>query len=125
MNFNPWYPYASGLLIVVIGSVPAFFIPETLEDAKAKMKPTQNEARNEPFEGIEPPSKRPVLREILRQGREFKKSTRFIWKDVNVCLIILIAGVGFMSRQSTNLLMQYASKKFEWSIGKVCTNRLI
>jgi MFS family permease len=101
--------------------LPAIFIPETLADAKAKMKTHQDEAPLASSEGMEPPSKQPMLQEIIHQAREFKKSTRFIWRDGNICLLVIITGVGFMSRQSTGLLMQYASKKFNWSIGKVRT----
>jgi hypothetical protein len=119
MTFDIWYPYILGLVVIVLGTLPAFFIPETLADAKAKLKIHQDEAPVELIEGMEPPSKQPMLQEIIYQAREFKKSTRFIWRDSNVFLLVLIAGVGFMSRQSTSLLMQYASKKFNWSIGQV------
>lgn len=123
MTFNPWYPYLLGLIIIVVGTLPAIFIPETLADARAKIKlrSPQDEASMASMEGMRPPSKQPMLQEIIHQAREFKKSTRFIWMDSNICLLVIIAGVGFMSRQSTNLLMQYASKKFNWSIGKVRT----
>ncbi|KAJ5378504.1 hypothetical protein N7509_011623 [Penicillium cosmopolitanum] len=118
MTFDIWYPYILGLVVVVVGTLPAIFIPETLADAKAKMKNHADEAPLASIEGMEPPSKQPMWQEIIHQAREFKKSTRFIWRDGNICLLVIIAGVGFMSRQSTGLLMQYASKKFNWSIGK-------
>lgn len=121
MTFDIWYPYILGLVVVVVGTLPAIFIPETLADAKAKMKNHEDEAPLASIEGMEPPSKQPMWQEIIHQAREFKKSTRFIWRDGNICLLVIIAGVGFMSRQSTGLLMQYASKKFNWSIGKVRT----
>ncbi|KAJ5994791.1 hypothetical protein N7481_001768 [Penicillium waksmanii] len=126
MTFDIWYPYILGLVVIVIGTLPAIFIPETLADAKAKMKMKihQDEAPLTSIEDMEPPSKQPMLQEIIHQAREFKKSTRFIWRDGNICLLVIIAGVGFMSRQSTALLMQYASKKFNWSIGKVHTTLL-
>lgn len=119
MTFDPWFPYVIGFIVIAAGCFPALFIPETVTNATFKSKARQPGASSEAREGTEPPDKQPMLQEIVRQAREFSESTRFIWRDSNVCLLIFVAGVGFMSRQSTNLLMQYASKKFNWTIGQV------
>ncbi|KAJ5100024.1 hypothetical protein N7532_007025 [Penicillium argentinense] len=116
MTFDPWFPYLLGFIVILIGTLPTFFLPETLADAKSKMA-SHSGSSGEGGEGTET-SKQPLLQAILHQISEFKHSIRFIWRDGNVCLLILITGFGVMSRQSTNILMQYASKKFNWSIGK-------
>lgn len=108
-----------GLIIVVAGFLPIFFLPETLEDAKAK-KPNQQNANVNTADPIEPLDKA-VLPELVRQMRELKRSTRFIWRNWNVCLMIVSMVVSVISRQSTNMLLQYSSKKFNWSIARVWT----
>ncbi|KAJ5284869.1 hypothetical protein N7524_000175 [Penicillium chrysogenum] len=69
-------------------------------------------------EQSQPPKKQAVLQELSRQIREFAQSTRFIWADSNICLMVFVMFVTVMSRQCTNLLLQYVSKKFNWSISR-------
>lgn len=121
MTFDPAFPYVLGLAVIVIGSIPVFFLPETLEDAKAKRSNQQNAIPNESESSEQTHSthKQAVLQELIRQVREFKDSTHFIWRDLNVSLMIVILCVTVMSKQSTNMVLQYASKKFDWSIARV------
>jgi hypothetical protein len=120
MTFSPMFPYLVSICLILVGSIPALFLPETLEDAKAKQSlqtsSEQDDDNGQPEQNI---NKSP-FEELKRQVREFKVSTRFIWSDANVCLMILVFFVTIMTRQSTNLLLQYVSKKFDWSIARVC-----
>ncbi|KAJ5676528.1 uncharacterized protein N7477_002161 [Penicillium maclennaniae] len=122
MTFNPAFPYVLGLVIIVVGFLPIVLLPETLEDAKAtrlsQLQPNSNAANSEP--DIEPTEvlDKAMLPELIRQIREFIESTQFIWRDLNVSLLVLTMFVWAVSRQSTNLLLQYASKKFHWSIAR-------
>ncbi|KAJ5205015.1 uncharacterized protein N7498_005894 [Penicillium cinerascens] len=116
MTFDPAFPYVLGLIILMIGSLPVFFLPETLEDAKAK-KPSQQNVSTDAT-GPTDPLDKAVLPELVRQIREFKESTRFIWRNRNVCLMIVTMFVSNISRQSSNMLLQYSSKKFNWSIAR-------
>jgi len=120
MTFGPMFPFTLSIGLIIVGGIPAIFLPETLEDAKAKRT---RRAEREQHSGTEPlqPDKKTVFQEITRQVHKFADSTRFIWSDSNVCLMILVLFVTVMTRQCTNLLMQYVSTKFNWSIGRVCT----
>lgn len=127
MQYNNWLPYMLGIVIIIVGSAPVLFLPETLEEAKAKKARYRREAGLDAAElpdntdgRVEPPAKRPVLHEVIHQAREFKDSTQFIWRDYSVCLVILCLLVTVISRQSSSVLLQFASKKFNWSIAKVC-----
>lgn len=126
MTKGPMFPYLLSLGLIIVGSLPAIFLPETLEDAKAKRtkqpEPEQHDG-TEPLESAEPleSDKRTVIQELTRQAREFSDSTRFIWSDFNVVLMVMVLFVTVMSRQCTNLLLQYVSAKFDWSIGRVST----
>jgi hypothetical protein len=118
MTFGPMYPYILSIGIVIVGSLLALFLPETLEDAKAKQV-NQAEPQTEP-ENLHS-GKRTMLQELTRQVHEFASSTRFIWSDLNICMVIVVLFVTVMSRQCTNILLQYVSTKFDWSISRVCT----
>ena len=119
MTFGPMLPFILSLCIIAVGSIPPFFLPETLRNAKGSQ--VNREGPEQDSESEQPqPSRKTVLQELARQVREFAQSTRFIWADSNVCLMVFVMFVTVMSRQCTNLLLQYVSKKFDWSISRVC-----
>lgn len=126
MQYDIWLPYILGTVIIIVGSAPILFLPETLEEAKAKKAKYRREAGLDAAETdntdgrIEPSVKRPVLQEVIHQVREFKDSTQFIWRNYSVCLVILCLLVTVISRQSTNVLLQFTSKKFNWTLARVC-----
>lgn len=129
MTFDPWIPYVLGYVIVVLGCTPSLLLPETLEDAKAKRTRNQPPVSDIPTEehndndddDDDAKSKMSSVKLVFRHLQEFKESTRFMWRDSNVLLMIFVAFVTNMSRPSASLLIQYTSKKFNWSIGEVCT----
>lgn len=120
MTYDPWIPYLLGFMIVVLGCIPILFLPETLQDARAKKAKNQSTVSETTIQLNEPPRKLSTTKLLERHIREFKEATQFMWKDSNMLWMILIAFVAMMSRQSTNVLLQYASKRFNWSIAKVC-----
>lgn len=120
MTFEPAFPYVLGLLILLAGCLPIFFLPETLEDAKAK-KLSQQNVSTDATDATDPTDQldKAVLPELAHRIREFIESTRFIWRDWNVCLMIVTMFVSVISRQSSNMLLQYSSRRFNWSIARV------
>ncbi|KAJ5493690.1 Major facilitator superfamily domain general substrate transporter [Penicillium fimorum] len=118
MTFGPMFPYLLSICIIIVGSIPALFLPETLRHTKAtRVNPESLEQDSEDVQS-QPPSKETAVQEITRQIHEFVQSTRFIWTDFNICLMVLLMFVTTISRQCTNLLLQYVSKKFDWSISR-------
>lgn len=116
-------PYLLGVCLIILGTIPVVFLPETLEDAKAKRSipaDTEQATENERLE--QQRVKKEVLQEFTRQVREFIESTRFIWSNSNVCIMVSVFFITIIGRQSTNLLLQYVSKKFDWSIAHVCSS---
>lgn len=120
MTFDPWLPYLLGLVIILLGTILTVFLPETFEDAKAKLISDAYTMHGEVSEPGEVTVKRTFLNGVVHHLRELKKSTRFLWTDLNIGLVILMLLVTCMSRTGTNLLLQYASKRFNWSIARVC-----
>jgi hypothetical protein len=120
MTFGPMFPFILSICIIIVGSIPSFFLPETLRNAKGKQVSLETPEQDSGSEQSQPPKKQAVLQELSRQIREFAQSTRFIWADSNICLMVFVMFVTVMSRQCTNLLLQYVSKKFNWSISRVC-----
>jgi hypothetical protein len=131
MQYDYWLPYILGTVIMIIGSTPLLFLPETLQEAKAnkaryrrEASPDATEASDNSDGRIDPTGKRPMLQDVIRQAREFKDATKFIWRDYSVCIMVLSCLVSLVSRQSSTVFLQYVSKKFNWSIARVCTSRV-
>ncbi|KAJ5167488.1 uncharacterized protein N7482_006269 [Penicillium canariense] len=125
MQHDLWVPYILGVVIMIVGSTPLLFLQETLEEAKASKAKSRHapgtdaaDISDDSSGRVEPAGKQPALQELIREAREFKESTRFIWQNWSVCLVILCMLVTEISRQSTGVLLQYASKKFIWTIAR-------
>ncbi|CAG7949977.1 unnamed protein product [Penicillium nalgiovense] len=123
MTFSLMFSYILGVGLVILGTIPVMFLPETLEDVKLKQSiPAESDResdQNTENERVEQRSgKKEIFRQFTRQSREFIQSTRFIWLNSNVSTMILVFFVTIIGRQSTNLLLQYVSKKFDWSIAR-------
>ncbi|KGO74874.1 Major facilitator superfamily domain, general substrate transporter [Penicillium italicum] len=118
MTFGPMVPFMLSICVIIVGSVPTLFLPETLRNAKGKRVNREGPERDSEGDQSQPPRKQTVLQEVTQQVREFAHSTRFIWADSNVCIMVFVMFVTVMSRQCTNLLLQYVSKKFDWSISR-------
>ncbi|GAD97260.1 hypothetical protein PVAR5_5933 [Paecilomyces variotii No. 5] len=113
MARDPWLPFFLGLGIAILGSWSAFLMPESLNDAKARISTTVS--------GEEETQSYPAGRDAMKQYikgkiRDFHDSTQFIIdnRGVAVCLFALL--ITSISRQSTSLLLQLTSKRFHWSI---------
>ncbi|KAJ5901521.1 hypothetical protein N7495_002049 [Penicillium taxi] len=116
MTFSDWIPYNLGLIIMVIGATPCIFLPETLKYSKSMRGSSEGGVDNEL---TEPLKKTNTTQEILLRVHEFKDSIRFIWNDSNVFLMVIVMFVSILGRpQTTTLLLQYASKKFDWSFAR-------
>ncbi|KAJ5088497.1 hypothetical protein N7456_012113 [Penicillium angulare] len=118
MTYDPWIPYILGFIIISIGCVAILFLPETLEYAQAKKADAQRRRSDTSIQLNEPSIKLSTSQLLARHIHEFKEATQFMWKDSNTLWMILIAFVAMISKQSTNILLQYTSKRFNWSIAK-------
>lgn len=119
MTFDPLIPYVLGLVMIIVGSLPALVLPETLNDAKERLSQSSAAVDEDDGPGPDPLVKQTLVQTVVRQVRKFIESTRCIWQNTSVMLALFAFFVTTISRQSTNLLIQYASLKFHWSIARV------
>ncbi|KAJ5581546.1 hypothetical protein N7535_000166 [Penicillium sp. DV-2018c] len=118
MKFGAMFPFVLSICIIIVGSIPTLFLPETLPSANSKRSSPESSEEDSGNEQAQPTSKTTILGELTQQARKLGQSTRFIWTDSNICLMVLVLFVTVMSRQCTNLLLQFVSKKFDWSISR-------
>jgi hypothetical protein len=119
MSRGPWLPYLIGLSLYFISFPLLLALPESIEEAREKSRKTLVAQDEDLPEELEPPSKSSVFATIRSRAQEFIQSTHFMWRNANVLLSLLALFVSNLSKQSTNLLLQYASAKYHWSIARV------
>ncbi|CRG89187.1 MFS transporter, putative [Talaromyces islandicus] len=120
MNIDPWIPYFLGLVLTIASATISFFLPETLGEAKAKRQMTEETEDEAIPESLQPSAtaKDSVFNTIITQAQQFISSTRHMWRNSRVLVLLAVAFAGSMEKSSLFLLIQYASAKFSWSISE-------
>lgn len=121
MKLGPWLPYTLGFLVEILGGFLVLLLPETLGAAKEKSNLVFSRVvMREWDDDVDLTSRGSVAEILVRRICEFRDSMRAIWENNrNVILILVAFFVATVSKQSTGLFLQYASKKFHWSIAHV------
>lgn len=94
MTWSSWTPYLLGLPI-------ACFLPETLD--RQSIEPHTDETQVS------------LIEQLQQRIRQFSYLTRFLWTG-NIILALFMFLTSSLSRQSTSLLLQYSSARYDWSL---------
>jgi hypothetical protein len=117
MTGNPWIPFLASSGVEFLAVVVALlFAPETLH---FKSETLHSNDSNENSSTKDTPFVETVLAKISDSLQLIKESTYFLASSLNVSLLLLVFFVATLSRQAMVLLLQYATKKYHWSYGKV------
>ncbi|KAJ9151387.1 MFS multidrug transporter [Pleurostoma richardsiae] len=120
MSINAWYPMwtASGTMVVGI-ILTVLLIPETFIPESAEQKPNEVGERSRLLTPDEEEDYEPVLSHQHREpvGRV---SEGILWMthSIGVVSIIFTFFLILLGRQTTEFLLQYASKRFHWSYAR-------
>ena len=118
MSKNPWIPFILSSIIQFIGFLLAFSIPETLSiDKQTQRNPMQAEEA-EASQNSKTNSLRSRLLGLFQDG---SKKDRSKWMGSNVQLLLFAFFVTTLSKQSMQLLLQYVSKRYNWSFAQAST----
>ncbi|KAL4861124.1 hypothetical protein BDV12DRAFT_191282 [Aspergillus spectabilis] len=105
---SPWVAFTLGLGIFALGiPLAAFLIPETLP------APAENSEEEEEREGPENGDKISLKTSLYL----FISFTRFITQR-NILLALLLFLVSSLGRQSTSLMLQYSSTRYNWAFSR-------
>jgi hypothetical protein len=115
MAKDPWIPFWLSLIINSIGFGLALLLPETLKASKQKSIGYSRRTS----EQLSDEMNRSWFGHTVQGAKHVVDSTSFIWKDVNVTLVLFVFFVGTLGRQAMALLLLYVSTKYGWSIARV------
>jgi hypothetical protein len=123
MTKSVWIPLIAALVFEVLGIAFLAPLPETLsqnmpEDiaANSPLSSDSSEVEGEQRPLLEADEVNLKNPSIIREVRE---SLRFITRDAAVAALVITFLVSKVGRQSTNLLLQYVSKRYHWTLSKV------
>ncbi|RAK73277.1 putative MFS multidrug transporter [Aspergillus fijiensis CBS 313.89] len=114
MASDPWLPFMLGLGVSTLGSLAAFLMPETLNDAKSKIDLTTVTSEDETQSSLN--GKTSVKQYIKGRFQDLQDSARLIIGSPAIAICLFALFVTSISKQSTSLLLLYTSKRFSWSI---------
>ncbi|KAL2829593.1 major facilitator superfamily domain-containing protein, partial [Aspergillus pseudoustus] len=117
MTKSPWLPYLLSLGCEFFGLTLFLFIPETLPK---NLHETHDSTSQSAADGAQDEDRqdglfRTALRSALTQLLRIRE---FIWNDKEVLAISAAFFAGNVGQQALQLLLQYASKRFGWSMAE-------
>ncbi|KAL3453118.1 major facilitator superfamily domain-containing protein [Aspergillus insuetus] len=117
MTRSPWLPYLLTLACEFFGLTVLLFIPETLpKNLHGDDETSSHSAAGEDEgEGAQDGIFRSILRSALTQLLRIRE---FIWNDKTVLAISATFFAASVGDQALRLALQYASKRFGWSMAK-------
>ena len=120
---HPWIPSLGGTLLEILAAVMYAFVPETLDWWHQSAKSNSQPPPTTPGNGTAS-SGSTMTGELhtpslpQRWATEFKSSTAFLTTDWRVPALILPFCVHFLLNASTQLLIQYLSKRYALTFAK-------
>jgi hypothetical protein len=114
MSWTPWFPLLAGVAFEFIGLAAAFAVPETMPARPRQEAPLvvlsddqeeSQETRKDVFS----------TRSLLRKWSHFRGNGKLMLNMLLVTTSFLMASIG---REALQFVVQYASKKFFWTIAQ-------
>ncbi|KAL4795074.1 major facilitator superfamily domain-containing protein [Aspergillus venezuelensis] len=136
MTFSPWVPYLASMIIEVVGFLAALAVPETLpktlhgeEESSLSIESSDSsdgsEERGADSEDLDEEDQRKKknsnskLKKLLRPATtQLSRLKEFIWSDRNILSVTIAFFTNYAAQQALPFMLQYVSKRFEWSMAK-------
>ncbi|OAP62555.1 hypothetical protein AYL99_01782 [Fonsecaea erecta] len=118
MSKNIWIPLFGAVLFQAGSSVMTFTLPETLPLPIPKEAVDHSTSPSIATTTSEPEDSSNIDKRWKDWIRETKDSFDFVRRDTAVAALVLTLLISKVGRQSTNVLFQYASKRYGWSLSQ-------
>ncbi|KAF2492574.1 MFS general substrate transporter [Lophium mytilinum] len=118
MQYGNWLPFCIGAAVSALATVLACFLPETLH---SRDQPERRDDRLE--DEADDLTERASMSSGKGHGHGFKdqihrlrEALHFLKRDLSLTLVVFTFLVNRLARQSQDLVIRYASKRYGWTI---------
>jgi hypothetical protein len=120
LQYDPWLSMWIGFGFMVFGTLCILLIPETMHLRRKGDMQHNEEHENEQFDDVSP-SKHHVLKQAwFSIKNDMQHVWRFIFASKSIMILMFATAFFFPSRiVLSGIMLQYMSKRFEWSWSKV------
>lgn len=123
MGWTPWLPFLLGVAVELCGLLAAFTVPETQRKSTALSEDgTEDNTDDDDDDDADENSQSASHRVKVRLGHVWRQIThhsRFILGNRNIVCISIASLTTAVGPQSVQIMLQYVSKRFAWSMAKV------
>lgn len=120
MTKSSWLPFMISFVLYLVGFVIACCLPETLPEKLRTEPPIVDETTPLVRDDIEAEtSGQSVRKRFLGEVLKLQESMRALRRNGNVLLVLSCFVITCLGKQAIPLILQYAPKRFHWTIAKV------
>lgn len=115
MAVSPWLPFLIGFGLTILGTCLGPFVPFVSQKKQTEVEEPLLNPLSTNDQVTVPGSRKTLKQRILEASAEMKRLTTL---DTNFLLILVAFVVGYLGRSAVGLILQYASKRYYWTIAE-------
>lgn len=117
MERSPWIPLWLGLGLWLLAVVVACNLPETLHMREKTLAPEFRHGSPDSL-SLKDDDAQGVLQRAKLAARRFVRAAAFLVEDIRVFILLCCFMIGMVTQESNNVLLQYVSKRYDWSLSQ-------
>ena len=121
MVYGIWLPMFVGLGAMALGGFVLLPLPETLRNIDNPLLAPRSDSRDHEQEGD--PGREAISEKIARSFGLIIAETKLVFAVPAAATLVFTFLVNSLGRSAVELLLQYASKRYNWPIAQVCIPR--
>ena len=117
MERSPWVPMWLGLGLWIIAVIVSCILPETLHMREKTLPPGLRHGSPDSL-SLKDDDAQGLFHRAKLAARRFGKAASFLVKDLRVFILLCCFMIGMLTLESNNILLQYVSKRYDWSLSQ-------
>ncbi|MCJ1304184.1 hypothetical protein MMC08_006996 [Hypocenomyce scalaris] len=117
MERSPWVPIWLGLGLLLLAVIVACVLPETLHMREKALASGHHHVSADSL-SLKDDDAHSVFQRTRLTARKFGKAASFLVEDMRVFILLCCFMIGMLTQESNNVLLQYVSKRYDWTLSK-------
>lgn len=117
MERSPWVPMWLGLGLWLLAVIVACILPETLHMREKALPPRLRHGSPDSL-SLKDDDAQGIFQRTKLAARRFGRAASFLVEDMRVFILLCCFMIGMLTQESNNVLLQYVSKRYDWSLSQ-------